>query len=456
MRGERGRGRAEIHANARDIAGSSSHLYICPWCCARSGEWCWHGPGPGGAPCSSCHRSAHRRDPHRTRHRHSQNSQYSALGTPRIPYRCPQYMFSLPHSAHSTSHMACFYLASSRTASDPRASAHGLSRLIRTSPSLYLSSFAAAARWSMYSSTLSYTSCARPLSRTVGRRPSPGSGSGLGAAGLFNIKVGDRLGSDGFSLTCSELSSQRSSIACARRGSGLHVRPSLMAAAAEPSPKTYSKPNHPLGGAWWVRVQCSAHHNSQSRGTGRGTTGGTLGQPRVLRNVTSVGFGVIFGLCSFSARIVTRTSISHRLWQREISPHRCPCCLGRVRGQRNAGLFLWLRAPRRAARGAASDGQRNHGGVVVASRACRAFSPGKGWFPSVRDPWTAGTGRIAGRGLTSRAPCRMPEAQLEPVAFARIATVHCSRSIFGQSRPSFRRVQCCGRRGVGAPPGGRG
>ena len=71
-----------------------------------------------------------------------------------------------PHSAHSTSHMACFYLAFSRTASDPRGfgtrAVHGLSIcIIRSSSSVlsfYLSSFAAAARWSMYSSTLSYTS----------------------------------------------------------------------------------------------------------------------------------------------------------------------------------------------------------------------------------------------------------------------------------------------------------
>ena len=80
-----------------------------------------------------------------------------------------------------------------------------------------------------------------------------------------------------------------------------------------------------------------------------------------------------------------------------------------------------------------------------------AFSPGKGSLPLCQGPFrTAGTGADSGaRPLRGEAPFRIPEAQLEPVAFARIA----SRSIFGQPRPSFRkiRVQCCGRLSFGAP-----
>ena len=126
--------------------------------------------GPGGAPCSSCHRSAHRRDPHRTRHSAQPDTvqpPVQPLSTHRdITYRFPQYMFSLPPQRTQHIPHGLLYLASSRTASDPRGfgtrAVHGLSIcIIRSSPSLlsfYLSSFAAAARWSMYSSALSYTS----------------------------------------------------------------------------------------------------------------------------------------------------------------------------------------------------------------------------------------------------------------------------------------------------------
>ena len=135
-----------------------------------------------------------------------------------------------PPTAHSTSHTACFIwllLARHRTRG---ASAHGLSIcIIRSSPSLlfvrllsfYLSSFAAAARWSMYSSALSYTSSHSSSFAHCWQKAITWVGFGFRCSRLIpTLRLG--YGSGGrFSLTCSELSSQRSSIACARRGSEL-------------------------------------------------------------------------------------------------------------------------------------------------------------------------------------------------------------------------------------------
>ena len=200
---------------------------------------------------------------------------------------------------------------------------------------------------------------------------------------------------------------------------------------------------------------CSAGapHNSQSRGTGRGTTGGCQARPaaRPSSVASDWPWSYLRPLQLQRPDCRARTSISHRLWQREISPHRCPCCLGRPSGgQRNADLFLWLRAPRRAALGrrrarrTTAQSWWRRGGAFRRSR----FFTRKGIASALsgrRGPfWTAGTGADSGARLLRReAPCRMPEAQLEPVAFARIATVHCSRSIFGESRPSFRKSRGC-------------
>ena len=90
---------------------------------------------------------------------------------------------------------------------------------------------------------------------------------------------------------------------------------------------------------------------------------------------------------------------------------------------------------------------------MVAPRQPAFFAPGKGSLPLCQGPFrTAGTGADSGaRPLRREAPFRIPEAQLEPVAFARIA----SRSIFGQPPTQFPQikegVQCCGRLTFGAP-----
>ena len=182
---------------------------------------------------------------------------------------------------------------------------------------------------------------------------------------------------------------------------------------------------------------CSAGapHNSQSRGTGRGTTGGCHARPAARPSSVASDWlwSYLRPLQLQRPDCRARTSISHRLWQREISPHRCPCCLGRSSGgQRNAGLFLWLRAPRRAALGRRRGRRTAQScGVVVAPVVpVPHFHPERGRLRSVRSlalregPFrTAGTGAESGaRPLRREAPCRMPEAQLEPVAFARIAS----------------------------------
>ena len=162
--------------------------------------------------------------------------------------------------------------------------------------------------------------------------------------------------------------------------------------------------------------------------------GVTLGQPRVLRALHRIGFGVICGLCSFSARIVAQELPSLidfgserylridalAVWADLQEDSATPVC-----------FFGYAHPGGRREEGGERDGQRNHGGVVVAPAVPAPDFHPKGSLPLRDGPFgTAGTGAESGaRPARREAPCRMPEAQLEPepFAFARIA----SRSIFG-------------------------